>query len=85
MVKTFWAVRWDRKAARGYGATPGIITVEASPENIYKVNCKCKAHKGWHWISSLAIFESKKEAVAYRNGNKDFVVQSLTVGWTEKV
>jgi hypothetical protein len=85
MVKTFWAVRWDRKAAREYGATPGIITVVESVEDRQKVNCKCKLHKGWHWASSLAIFESKKEAVAYRNSNEDFVVQRLTVGWTEEV
>ena len=76
---------WKEKSALEYGfkSKLNIIFVEPMPtlntNSRYKVRCKCHAKKnkksGWHFIDSMAIFETKAEANAYWEKNKEWEVR----------
>lgn len=72
--KTYWAVVWTPNGRKLYGvpARDAVVCVELE-EPVAQVKCKCH-RKRRHNVDALAFFSTKKEALAYRDGNEDFAV-----------
>ena len=79
-----WAVFWEEKYAKEYGANPNEI-LSLGPIERFKVRCGCIEHRkkgkrtGWHFGDALAVFSSKREAVGWVDGNKE----REAVGWVD--
>lgn len=69
-----WLVLWKPKQLGS-----GICSVE--PIEKTKVKCRCKSHRGWHYIDSLAVFRDRKDAVAFMKdaGSNSFRVKESSI------
>ena len=70
-----WAVIWTEKALEEYGVPLKNIIISVEPKEDIKVNISSEkiGRPKYLFTDTLAIFETKKEAEAYRAGNKDWV------------
>lgn len=77
-----WAVVWTEKAGNEYDVPEHSRIIVDELAQSTKVRCKCKEHRGWHWIGAKVLFETREEAVAYNKGNTDFVVIPCTITYS---
>ena len=90
-----YAVVWGKEGVKKYEAKENdIIPVEPAPYEGKKylvyydekaIKLRKKSQKGkYYFIDALAIFAKRKEAKAYRDGNKDFKVVAVEIKLTLK-
>ena len=64
-----WVLAWTPEEAADMKGEPGVIVfrpIGLDPHEEFKVPCKCH-DSGWHYGTSMAAFESRAEAKAYRD------------------
>ncbi len=76
-----WAVVWKKKDMARFNVQSRDKIICLDPRESFRVSCECPEHQGWHYGTSLAIFESKAEAEAWRraDGSMAFVVRPVMV------
>ena len=76
-----WAVQWRKEVRSFWGVLSGEIILPVEPKEDIKVNFS-RSKKGrpkYLYADPLAIFKFKKEAEAYRAGNRDFEVVPVII------
>lgn len=75
-----YAVVWTKEAAKNYGVFDQIIVTVEPKEDIKVRYIKGKIGRPKiRYADALAIFSDKKEAEAFRAGNKDWFTVKLTL------
>ena len=75
-----FAVIWEESSREFYGIGDEIlVTVEPKEEIRMNVSKHKQGRPSWRYTEPLAIFTTKEEAEAFRDGNTDWEVVSCNI------
>ena len=74
-----WAVVWTDNARKEYGVPVREVILSVEGKEAFNMSKKSIGRPKLRYLDGLAIFGNKKEAEAFRNGNKDFIVVAIRI------